>query len=239
MGRPGWRLDRWPRPLALLLVLAITTAWTPSPQARTAAGMESSSAAVAGAAVADPRPTGRDDASWAGEPGTPAPQVVPIDRSGEPQPELPAARSSDPQTRFDVPTPARSFSGRNHVWIPSLGMSYPVELFSCNRKRPPDNYMYRWGCAGSNNVYLLGHAYSVMKPLHDAYVRGRLFKGMVAIYADGKGRLHTYQVTEWRVVDPVDSEWAIASQPVPSMTLQTCLGKRSQWRLNVRLVAID
>ena len=116
-------------------------------------------------------------------------------------------------------------------------MSHKVVLFECPRKRPPDNYMYRWGCAGSNNVYLLGHAYSVMKPLHDAYVQGRLRVGMVAIYADGQGRIRTYQVTEWRVVDPVDSEWAIASQSTPSMTLQTCFGKQSQWRINVRLVA--
>ena len=81
-------------------------------------------------------------------------------------------------------------------------------------QRPPDNYMYRWGCAGENNVYILGHAYSVMKPLHDLYVRGGLEKGMVAIYANGNGKVTKYRVTEWRVVDPVDSHWAIADQPV-------------------------
>ena len=35
------------------------------------------------------------------------------------------------------------------------------------------HYVYRWGCAGTNNVYLMGHAWGV-SPLHDAYVCGRL-----------------------------------------------------------------
>ena len=124
------------------------------------------------------------------------------------------------------------------MWIPALGISRPVRLFECTRKREPDNYMYRWGCAGTNNVYLLGHAWGVMKPLHDAYEAGRLEVGMLAFYADGNGRIRAYAVTEWRVVDPVDSGWAIASQRVPSMTLQTCVGPRGVLRLNVRLVEV-
>ena len=132
-----------------------------------------------------------------------------------------------------------TYSGTNHFWIPSLGMSDHVHAFPCSRSRPPDNYMYRWGCAGENNVYILGHAYSVMKPLHDLYVSGGLKKGMVAVYANGAGKVTKYKVVSWRVVDPAESAWAIASQPVPSMTLQTCVGKKSQWRLNVRLVAVD
>jgi sortase (surface protein transpeptidase) len=131
------------------------------------------------------------------------------------------------------------YAGTNHFWIPSLGMSYNVHAYPCSRNRPPDNYMYRWGCAGENNVYILGHAYSVMKPLHDLYVRGGLRKGMIAVYANGNGVVTKYRVTEWRVVDPTESAWAIADQPRPSMTLQTCVGKHSQWRLNVRLVAIN
>jgi sortase (surface protein transpeptidase) len=130
-----------------------------------------------------------------------------------------------------------TYAGRNHFWIPSLGMSYRVYPYDCTRTRDPDNYMYRWGCAGQNNVYILGHAYSVMKPLHDLYVSGRLRKGMVAIYADAHGRVHWYRVTTWRVVDPTEVDWAIARQPVPSMTLQTCVGRDGHLRLNVRLVA--
>ena len=134
---------------------------------------------------------------------------------------------------------APSYRGRNHVWIPSLGINRSVLSFPCSRSRAPDNYVYRWGCAGHNNVYLLGHAYSVFKPLHDAYVGGRLRKGMKVIYADGAGRVHTYSVIWWRLVAPTTAaSWAWAAQSRPSMTLQTCVGARSQYRLMVRLVQV-
>lgn len=133
-----------------------------------------------------------------------------------------------------------AFHGSNHVWIPSLGISRSVRWFPCDRQRPPDNYMYRWGCAGTNNVYLMGHAYSIMKPLHDAYVTGRLRKGMTAWYADARGKVHAYKVIWWRKTLPTtDAAWAWASQSRPSMTLQTCVGKNSRYRLMVRLVRVS
>ena len=133
-----------------------------------------------------------------------------------------------------------SYRGRNHVWIPALGISRSVEWFPCSREREPDNYMYRWGCAGDNNVYLMGHAHSVMKPLHDAYVNGRLRKGMKVWYADDKGRVRAYAVRWWKTTRPTtDAAWAWAAQSRPSMTLQTCVGRRSQYRLMVRLTQVD
>jgi hypothetical protein len=145
------------------------------------------------------------------------------------------AASQDPAPRKSPST----YAGTNHVWIPSLGISRSIHWFPCDRQRPPDNYMYRWGCAGANNVYLMGHAYSVMKPLHDAYVSGRLRKGTKAWYADTSGKVHVYAVRWWKVTLPTpDAEWAWAAQDVPSMTLQTCVGKDSKYRLMVRLVEV-
>ncbi|HET9345595.1 MAG TPA: sortase [Candidatus Limnocylindrales bacterium] len=139
-----------------------------------------------------------------------------------------------------VATGAGTRRGRNHVWIPSLGIDRSVEGFSCDRTRPPDNFVYRWGCAGRNNVYLLGHAYSVFKPLHDAYVTGRLRKGMIVDYADASGRVQRYAIAWWKVVRPTGAaSWAWAPQAVPSMTLQTCVGARSEYRLMVRLISTD
>jgi len=137
--------------------------------------------------------------------------------------------------------PARiAYKGRNHVWIPTLGISRSISWFPCNRSRPPDNYMYRWGCAGGNNVYLMGHAYGVMKPLHDAYVSGRLRTGMRAVYADAKGKIHVFSVRWWKVVRPTTAaSWAWAAQRVSSMTLQTCVGKNSAYRLMVRLTEVS
>jgi hypothetical protein len=134
---------------------------------------------------------------------------------------------------------ASKYHGRNHVWIPTLGINRSVSSFPCSRSRPPDNFVYRWGCAGRNNVYLLGHAYSVFKPLHDAYISGRLRKGMKVVYADGSGHVRTYAVTWWKVTAPTTSaSWAWAAQSRPSMTLQTCVGAHSAYRLIVRLVAV-
>lgn len=155
---------------------------------------------------------------------------------------LPAPVRVEAAAKTVVTAPAKAvtktYTGTNHFWFPALGISRSVHLFPCSRQRPPDHYLYRWGCAGTNNVYVMGHASSVFKALHDAYNAGRLRIGMIAKYADGNGRVRTYRITEWRVVDPVDSHWAIASQPIPSMTLQTCVGPNGVDRLNVRLVIV-
>ncbi|MBA2299514.1 MAG: sortase [Chloroflexi bacterium] len=131
-----------------------------------------------------------------------------------------------------------NYTGRNHVWIPALGINKSVSAFACSSSAYPGDRVYRWGCAGSNNIYLFGHAYSVFKPLHDAYVRGRLSKGMKVIYADGNGKVSTYVVAWWKTTTPDKGAWAYAGQSRPSLTLQTCVGARSQYRLIVRLYKV-
>lgn len=133
-----------------------------------------------------------------------------------------------------------AYTGRNHVWIPALGINRSVALFPCERTRPPDNLVYRWGCAGANNVYLMGHAASVFRPLHDAYVAGQLKVGMKAWYADPDGRVRVYTVRWWKVTAPdADVGWAYAALGTLSMTLQTCVGSDSAHRLVVRLVEVN
>lgn len=163
----------------------------------------------------------------------------------------PAARSIAPRPAAPKPAgstalkprpskAATTFQGTNHVWIPALGISRGVSIFPCSRQQAPANYVYRWGCAGTNNVYLLGHAYGVFKALHDAYYNDRLKVGLTAIYANASGTIHTYRVAWWRVVKPTTAaKWAWASLASPSMTLQTCLGAHSEYRLMVRLVQVD
>lgn len=126
---------------------------------------------------------------------------------------------------------------RNHLWIPSLGISRGYAWYACGRTSQLANIVYRWGCAGRNNVYLMGHAWGVFKALHDAYLNGTLRKGMVAYWADSVGRVHRFRVTTWQVVKPSVTAWATAAQPTLSMTLQTCMGGHSQYRLDVRLVS--
>jgi sortase (surface protein transpeptidase) len=130
---------------------------------------------------------------------------------------------------------AASFKGRNHLWIPALRINRSITWYACSSSYYPGNRVYRWGCAGRNNVYLFGHAHSVFKPLHDAYVRGRLQKGMKAYYAGADGKVRTYAVSWWKVTTPEKGAWAYAGQSSASMTLQTCVGAKSQYRLIVRL----
>jgi sortase (surface protein transpeptidase) len=130
------------------------------------------------------------------------------------------------------------YRGRNHLWIPALGINRSVGFYYCGNPNAPGLGVYRWGCAGRNNTYLLAHAYAAFKPLHDAYVRGRLKRGMKAIYADASGRVRTYAIVWWRLTTPENGAFAYAAQSRPSMTLQTCVGSRSQYRLIVRLVAV-
>ncbi|MGK2851095.1 MAG: sortase, partial [Candidatus Limnocylindrales bacterium] len=160
-----------------------------------------------------------------------------------PQPN-PKAQSATAQSegQGDSSTAAgsgTSYRGRNHVWIPALGIDRSISFFSCTSPAYPGDRVYRWGCAGGNNVYLFGHAHSVFKPLHDAYVRGRLKKGMKLVYADRDGRISTYRVAWWKVTTPDKGEFAYAAQSQPSVTLQTCVGAKSQYRLIVRLTKVD
>jgi hypothetical protein len=134
----------------------------------------------------------------------------------------------------------RAATPHDHVWIPDLGIDHRVHVFPCPRDRPPDDLVYSWGCAGSNNVYLMGHARSVFRPLHDAYVKGLLSKQMTVVYADAEGLFHVYRVAWWRVTRPTgEAGWAWAAQDQPSMTLQTCVGRRAEYRLMVRLVEVQ
>jgi hypothetical protein len=131
-----------------------------------------------------------------------------------------------------------SLRGKNHMWFPALGINRSVSFFSCSNNSYPGNVVYRWGCAGRNNVYLFGHAHSVFRPLHDAYVNGRLKKGMKVMYADAKGKVRTYKLIWWKVTTPTKGGFAFAGQSRPSLTLQTCVGAKSQYRLIVRFVQV-
>lgn len=197
---------------------------------RTAVAAEPPAAATRAAAAAD---------SIAETASAVAAAVLPRTR-----PSLPRAAvvrpdlSASPRATTTEQRKAAAYGGRNHVWIPALGINRSVSAFSCSRTRPPDNFVYRWGCAGRNNVYLMGHAHSVFKPLHDAYVSGRLRKGLEVHYADGSGVVRRYVVIWWKTTHPTTSaSWAWAAQERPSMTIQTCVGSNSEYRLMVRLVA--
>lgn len=135
--------------------------------------------------------------------------------------------------------PGPASTVRNHVVSVALGLDQAVAAFPCSRSRPPDMLLYRWGCAGANNVYLLAHAAGPFRHLHDLYERGGLRRGMTVDYNDGSGGVHRYRVVWWRTTLPTDGAWAFAASSTPVMTLQTCVGAGDRYRLIVRLVEVS
>ncbi len=220
-------------PSLLALALAIGTV---SGAVGRDAGVLSSGAATLAAPTAD---VAADAQAVAGTRLTPDPTIAGASgtRSAPVAPDLRPVR--EPTVGAAVETASNSrYKGRDHVWMPSIKLDKSVTPYACSRKSYPGNRVYRWGCAGTNNVYLFGHADSVFKSLHDAYLRGRLEKGARLYYADSSGRVHTYRVAWWKVTTPTKGTWAYAPQAKPSLTLQTCVGSRSQYRLIVRLTQV-
>lgn len=237
-----------PRParslLALALVATLLAATAPTAALGSQLARDTDSAAVPVAPPAKPA-DGPDRAAEA------LARIATTTASRPLVASIPAGWTSRPRTAAPEPKPtaiakgsaaaaakAGAMRGRNHVWIPALGISKSVSGYSCSSGYYPGNRVYRWGCAGGNNVYLFGHAHSVFKPLHDAYVRGRLRKGMKVYYAGSDGKVATYAVRWWRLTTPENGAWAYAAQSRPSLTLQTCVGARSQYRLIVRLAKV-
>ena len=205
-----------------------TTAWVVPVPADAADRVEAAFAEATTVAAARPliTPTRPD---WTARPTTAVP---------DPKPTTVRKGAAVTAASAESAVKASSFRGRNHVWIPALGISRSVSGYACSSSFYPGDRVYRWGCAGGNNVYLFGHAHSVFKPLHDAYVGGRLRKGMKVHYAGGDGKVSTYAVRWWRLTTPENGAWAYAGQSRPSLTLQTCVGARSQYRLIVRLTRV-
>ena len=238
-----------PRPARSLLALALVANLIAASAPTAAFGSQLATDPISPAAPVAPLPTPADGPDRAAE------AQAKLETTTASRPlvaSIPAGWTSRPRTAVPEPKPtavakgsaaavskAGALRGRNRVWIPALGISKSVSGYSCSSGYYPGNRVYRWGCAGRNNVYLFGHAHSVFKPLHDAYVRGRLSKGMKVYYAGSDGKVATYAVRWWRLTTPENGAWAYAGQSRPSLTLQTCVGARSQYRLIVRLTKVS
>jgi hypothetical protein len=105
--------------------------------------------------------------------------------------------------------------------------------------------IYRWGCAGRGNRYLIAHAHASFEPLHD-FVRARGVRagtralvGKPVYLRTTTGRVVMFRVT-WARVETVGHwgrtghDWAWNATGVSSITFQTCYGARSEYRLIVR-----
>jgi hypothetical protein len=151
-------------------------------------------------------------------------------------PAAPTARTTTSPAHKQVTV---SYHGVYHLWIPGLSLSRDIYDWGCNGGLIPNRVEY-WGCAGHNNLYLLGHAWGVFAKIHDSYHSGALRVGLTAFYADTAGVVHRYRISWVRHVANADyaswSQWAMAASSGPVITLQTCDGATSAYRILVRLV---
>jgi hypothetical protein len=138
-------------------------------------------------------------------------------------------------------TPATGATGiitTDHVRSRVLWLDHRVYAFPCSRHSYPGMRVYRWGCAGRNNIYLFAHASGPFHRLHDLYAAHRLRRGMTVTYRNAYGTVRTYAIAWWRVVRPTNGAFAYAALARPSMTLQTCVGPGGRYRLVVRLTLL-
>lgn len=124
--------------------------------------------------------------------------------------------------------------------FPAIGLSRAVYRWGCRGGTLPD-LVVRWDCAGRNNTYLLGHAWGVFRSLHDARRDGRLRVGQAAYLVDTEGRSRRYELA-WAKIVPATyvwhgypgEVWAWNATSRRAVTLQTCWGAGSAYRLIVR-----
>jgi hypothetical protein len=154
-------------------------------------------------------------------------------------PDLPPPPSENP----DLPPPPSEY--------PNLNKPTQIKDWACGEGLLPNAIdIFSSGCAGTNNIFLMGHAYGVFWQLRYAYNHSLLKDRAIAYYTDGSGEEHAYQL-DW-VDHPTEAEagkgssWA--ATPTPVITLYTCddytqtaNGKdtvlaRDAYRIVVRLV---
>ncbi|MCU0483788.1 MAG: sortase [Chloroflexi bacterium] len=124
--------------------------------------------------------------------------------------------------------------------FPAIGLARAVYRWGCRGGTLPD-LVVRWDCAGTGNTYLLGHAWGVFAPLADARRDGRLRRGQVAYLADTSGTVRRYELAWFKIVPATyvwhgypGHVWAWNATSRRAVTLQTCWGAGSAYRLIVR-----
>jgi hypothetical protein len=127
---------------------------------------------------------------------------------------------------------------RNHFWLPALGIDQAIQSWPCSRGGKLANVVYDWGCAGSNNRYLMGHGYGVFNALLSAYP-GRLPVGLIAWVADANGRLVRYRLVSSTLMLKTQAwspngKWTYLGTPTSVLTLQTCFGAANDRFLFIR-----
>lgn len=158
----------------------------------------------------------------------------------QPQANPQATPKPTPKPKTDPQPGPRT--GAKHFWYPALGIAASWTWYGCgHRWGVLGGGVFRWGCSPSSNIYILSHAWSTFAAIRHGYHSGAMQVGQTVFYSGSDG-----QVTRWTVkwikhvtdayLEATHDEWATEPSPTPIMTLQTCDGRQSQYRIIVRLV---
>jgi hypothetical protein len=175
---------------------------------------------------------------------SPTPKTTP-DPTPKPTPSVTPSPTPRP-TPEPTPPPA-SYSGPSHFWYPALNIDADWSWYGCDYGGDPNGLgggVFRWGCGPASNIYLLGHAWSTFKKVRIAFHSGAMQVGQSVWYSNAQGDVTKWQVSWIRRVtaeylDATAGDWALNDSATPIMTLQTCDGSQSQYRIIVRLVPAD
>lgn len=242
----------WARPifvgllaLTLLASASVVVAATAVPKDVVAAGLQPPVEAAVHPTIPAPferhvvQPTDAPSLILAPAPAPPRSQVTAQAKTIAVATPAPKPKAASAKAKVVVKKATASYHGVYHLWIPALGLSRGISDWGCRGGLIPNRVEY-WGCVGSHNLYLLGHAWGVFAPIHDGYHSGALKVGLTAWYADKAGKVHRYRISQIRHVANKDyatwSKWAMASSSSQIITLQTCDGATSAYRILVRLV---
>jgi len=191
--------------------------------------------AAAAYAARDDVPTQADLAAAA----TPDAQSQPTaEATPKPTPKPKPKPTPKPKPKTQ-PTPR---TGSDHFWYPALGIAASWSWYGCGHHWGVlGGGVYRWGCSPTSNIYILSHAWSTFAAVRHGYHSGAMHVGQTVWYSGPDGK-----VTQWTVkwirhvtdayLEATHDEWATEPSPTPIMTLQTCDGRQSQYRIIVRLV---
>ena len=138
------------------------------------------------------------------------------------------------------PTPSSGHQGRNHVWMPALGIDRSVASYACSNALVPRQPRVPLGLRRQQQRLPLRPRRQRLQAAPRRVCPRPPAQGHEALLCRWRGHgPHVQGRRGGRSRRPTKGTWAYQSLARPSLTLQTCVGAASQYRLIVRLDRVD
>ena len=152
----------------------------------------------------------------------------------------PKVTTSKPKVTVTTKKVTVSYHGTYHLWIPALSLSRDINDWGCNGGLIPNHVEY-WGCVPRSNLVPARPRLGRLRQDPRRLSLGALHVGLTAWYADKAENVHKYRISWIRHVRNgglrvTGAKLAMAATSGQVITLQTCDGATSAYRILVRLV---